>query len=85
VYFNFYTKLKTPNIVGNCHFTMYSKQFHFDAALRSRGHLLKNLQNGTLLLGIGWNSHSRNDTLQIHLIAQKIIPFGTILILTALI
>jgi hypothetical protein len=30
------------------------------------------------------NGHSRNAALQIHLMAQKMIPYGTVLILTAL-
>jgi hypothetical protein len=32
VYCNSYTKFQTPDTVGNCHFTIPSKQFHYDTA-----------------------------------------------------
>jgi hypothetical protein len=37
------------------------------------------------IAGKQWNSRSRDAALQMHLMAQKMIPYGAILILTALI
>jgi hypothetical protein len=64
--------------------------FHKQHPVRSRGSFLHRLQNGSWFYGRKLqkrqlNSGSRNASLQMDLIAQKMVSLGTILIVIALI